>query len=63
MKGGDNMDEIFIALDDVYLYVDITKNGKELYTSQDGTYAEYEYNEDIYILRIHEGYVTIEIKD
>lgn len=57
------MDEIFIALDDVYLYVDITTHGKELYTSQDGTYAEYSLNEDVYILRIHEGYVTIEIKD
>lgn len=57
------MDEIFIALDDVYLYVAITTEGKELYTSQDGTYAEYEYNEDVYILSIHEGYVTIEMKE
>ena len=57
------MDEIFIALDDVYLYVDITTNGKEIYTSQDGCYAEYEYNEDVYILSIHEGYVTIEMKE
>lgn len=57
------MDEIFIALDDVKLYVAITEEGTELYTSQDGCYAEYEYNEDIYILRIEHGYVSIEMKE
>lgn len=57
------MDEIFIALDDVKLYTAITEKGTELYTSQDGCYAEYEYNEDIYILRIEHGYVTIEMKE
>lgn len=57
------MDEIFISLDDVKLYVAITEEGKELYTSQDGCYAEYEYEGDIYVLNIHDGYVTIEIKE
>ena len=57
------MDEIYIALYDVKLYTAITEEGTELYTSQDGCYAEYEYNEDIYILRIHDGYVTIEMKE
>jgi len=57
------MDEIFIALDDVKLYMAITEEGTELYTSQDGCYAEYEYNEDIYILRIEHGYVSIEMKE
>ena len=57
------MDEIFIALDDVKLYTAIIEEGTELYTSQDGCYAEYEYNEDIYILRIEHGYVTIEMKE
>lgn len=57
------MDGIFIALDDVKLYNAIIEEGTELYTSQDGCYAEYEYNEDIYILRIHNGCVTIEMKE
>ena len=57
------MDKVYIPLDDVYLYVYITTKGTELYTSQDGCYAEYEYNEDIYILRIEHGYVTIEMKE
>lgn len=57
------MDEIFISLADVKLYTTITEEGKELYTSQDGCYAEYEYEGDIYILSIHEGYITIEMKE
>lgn len=57
------MDEIFISLADVKLYTAITEEGKELYTSQDGCYSEYEYNEDIYILRIDHGYVSIEMKE
>lgn len=57
------MDEIFISLDDVKLYTAITEEGTEIYTSQDGCYAEYEYNEDIYILRIEHGYVSIEMKE
>jgi hypothetical protein len=57
------MDEIFISLDDVKLYVAITEDGSELYTSQDGCYAEYLYAGDIYILTIHDGYLTIEIKE
>jgi len=57
------MDEIFISLDDVKLYTAITEEGTEIYTSQDGCYAKYEYEGDIYILSIHEGYVTIEMSD
>lgn len=57
------MDEIFISLDDVKLYVDIIERGTNLYTSQDGCYAEYEYEGDIYTLSIHDGYVTIGIKE
>lgn len=57
------MYEIFISPDDVKLYTAIIEEGKELYTSQDGCYAEYEYNEDIYILRIDNGYVSIEMKE
>lgn len=57
------MDEIFISLDDVKLYTAITEEGTEIYTSQDGCYAEYEYNKDIYILRIEHGYVSIEMKE
>lgn len=57
------MDEIFISLDDVKLYTAITEEGIEVYTSQDGCYAEYEYNEDVYILSIDDGLLTITIKD
>jgi hypothetical protein len=57
------MDEIFIALDDVMLYASIITAGTEIYTSQDGCYSEYEYCEDIYILRIQNGYLTIEVKE
>jgi hypothetical protein len=57
------MEELYISLDDAKLYVAIMEHGTELYTSQDGCYAEYEYNEDIYILGIQDGYVTIEMKE
>ena len=57
------MDEVFISLDDVKLYNSIMENGTELYTSQDGCYAEYEYEGDIYELNIHDGYLTVGIKE
>ena len=57
------MDEIFISLDDVMLYAAIITAGTEIETSQDGCYSEYEYCEDIYILRIQNGYLTIEVKE
>lgn len=57
------MDEIFISLDDVKLYTAIIEEGTEIYTSQDGRYAEYNYQGDNYILKIDHGYLTIEIKE
>lgn len=56
------MDKVYIPLDDVYLYVYITTKGTELYTSQDGCYAEYEYKGDVYILQIEDSYITISLK-
>jgi hypothetical protein len=57
------MDEIYIALADVPLYNDIIENGIEIYTSQDGLYAEYELDNDTYILDCQEGYLTIQMKE
>lgn len=57
------MDEIYISLADVKLYNSIIEDGTEIYTSQDGCYAEYEYEGDIYILEITDGYVTIQMKE
>lgn len=55
--------EYYISLEDAKLYVDIITNGTELYTSQDGCYAEYELDDDIYVLDITDNFVTIGMKD
>lgn len=57
------MDEFYISLADVKLYNAIIEEGTELYTSQDGCYAEYEYEDNIYILEITDGYVSIQMKE
>lgn len=51
-----------IYLDDVTLYNAIITEGEELYTSQDGCYAEYKYNDDVYILEMIDGIVSICMK-
>ena len=60
---GVKIDENFVSLDDVKLYNSIIEEGIETYTSQDGRYAEYDYEGDKYILKIDHGYLTIEIKE
>ena len=51
-----------ISLDDVKLHNAIITEGEELYTSQDGCYAEYKYNDDVYILEMIDGIVSICMK-
>ena len=60
---GIDVDKIFISLKDVKLYSSIMEEGTELYTTQDGCYAKYVYNGNIYILTICNGYVTIEMQE
>lgn len=52
----------YVLNGDVDLLYAITHDGVELYTSQDGCYAEYRYNNLVYILEIVNNVLSIRLK-
>lgn len=63
MKPVIKVDGLIVLEEQADLYKSVLYNGTELYTSQDGCYAEYEYNNCIYILNTDGIQASIKLKE